>query len=280
MLSYRHAFHAGNFADVLKHVVLLRLLVYLVHKDAPLLYLDTHAGAGTYKLDAPQADRTGEYREGIGRLWRQGGLPEALRQYVDLVRSFNTDGKLRNYPGSPRIAGQLLRQQDRLEFCELHRNDYALLEATFRGDRRVHCHAGDGFAVATARLPPSERRALVFIDPSYEMKGDYSRVVEALLRMHRRFASGVYALWYPLVDRRLTAALKSGVADSDLRDVLNLELIREAGPSKAGMRGCGMFVVNSPWTLKAELPPALEALARLLAGPRGANFTVEQFIPE
>ena len=280
MLSYRHAFHAGNFADVFKHVVLIRILAYLVHKDAPLLYLDTHAGAGTYALDAPQAGRTGEYREGIARLWRQSELPAALREYVELVRSFNPDGKLRNYPGSPRIAADLLRQQDRLEFCELHKSDYALLEAGFRGDRRVHCQAGDGFAVATARLPPMERRALVFIDPSYEMKGDYARVVEALLGMHRRFATGVYALWYPLVDRRLTEALKSRVADSDLRNVLNLELVREADPSRAGMRGCGMFVVNPPWTLKAELQPALDALARLLAGPRGANVTVEQVSPE
>lgn len=280
MLSYRHAFHAGNFADVFKHVILVRVLAYLTQKDAPLFCLDTHAGAGAYALDAPAAEQTGEYREGVGRLWGQAGLPAALEKYLELVHSFNADGELRSYPGSPRIAAWLLRRQDRLELCELHKSDYALLEATFRGDDRVRCYPDDGFRVGAARLPPRERRGLVFIDPSYEMKDDYMQVVDALLKMHRRFATGVYALWYPLVDRRLTESLKSRVAGTGLRDVLNLELVRDIDPGKPGMRGCGMFIVNPPWTLKADMEPVLNELARRFVGASGASATVEQFLPE
>lgn len=280
MLGYRHAYHAGNFADVLKHVVLIQALVYLARKDAPLLYLDTHAGAGSYALGSPQAEQTGEYRHGIGLLWREAGLAAPLERYAELVRSFNTGNTLRIYPGSPRIAQRLLRPQDRLELCELHKSDYALLEAFFRGDRRVQCHPTDGFTTALARLPPRERRGLVFIDPSYELKSDYARAVEALQSMHRRFATGVYILWYPLVDRRLTESLKSRVAESGIRDVLDLELVRDTDPAQSGMRGCGLFVVNPPWTLKADMEPALDELARRFPGPRRATATIEQFLPE
>jgi 23S rRNA (adenine2030-N6)-methyltransferase len=280
MLGYRHVFHAGNFADVFKHVVLVHTLAYLVRKDAPLLYLDTHAGAGSSALASSQAEQTGEYRDGVGLLWPEADLAAPLERYLELVRSFNSGGALRTYPGSPRIAQRLLRPQDRLEFCELHNSDYALLEAMFRDDGRVQCHAGDGLTTALARLPPRERRGLVFIDPSYELKGDYGRVVESLRMMHRRFATGVYALWYPLVDRRLTEVLKSSVAESGIRDVLNLELVRDTDPARSGMRGCGMFVVNPPWTLKADMEPALDELARRFSGPRGVTATVEQFLPE
>lgn len=280
MLGYRHAFHAGNFADVFKHVVLVRMLDYLAGKEAPLLYLDTHAGAGSCALGSPQAERTGEYSHGIALLWREAGLPAALERYVELVRSFNTDGALRSYPGSPRIAARLLRRQDRLDLCELHRADFALLEAAFRDDRRVQCHAGDGFTTARARLPPRERRGLVFVDPSYELKEDYARVVDALQAMHRRFATGVYALWYPLVDRRLTESLKSRVAQTGIRDVLNLELVRDTDPAKSGLRGCGMFVVNPPYTLRTDMQPALDELARLFAGPHPARTTIQQYLPE
>lgn len=280
MLSYRHAFHAGNFADVLKHVVLARVIACLLRKDAPLLYLDTHAGAGAYDLRSEPAQRTGEYREGIGRLWTRTGLSGPLREYVALVRAFNADGELFSYPGSPRIAQQLLRRQDRLELCELHPSDYSALRNLVRGDRRAHCHAEDGFKLALAKLPPIERRGLVFIDPSYEMKEDYARVVEMLRKLYRRFATGVFTLWYPLVDRRLTDSLTTGIASSGLRDVLRLELTLETDVTKPGMRGCGLFVVNPPWTLAAEMRPVLEELGQYLAGPRPARTAVEQFLPE
>lgn len=280
MLSYRHAFHAGNFADVLKHVALVRILAYLVQKDAPLLYLDTHAGAGDYDLRSPQAGQTSEYRDGIGRLWGATGLPPAAEEYVGLVREMNLDGELRRYPGSPGIAQHMLRRQDRLELCELHSTDVALLQEAFRDDRRVHCHAGDGFELARAKLPPLERRGLVFIDPSYEIKDDYARVTDALCSLHRRFETGVYMLWYPLIDRRSTESLKSAMAGSGLRDVLNLELILDTSAKARGMHGCGLFVVNPPWTLRADMEPVLADLAQRLAGPSPARATVEQFLPE
>ena len=280
MLSYRHAFHAGNFADVLKHVVLIRLLAWLVRKEAPLLYLDTHAGAGEYDLRSAQAGQTGEFRDGIGRLWQATGLPSPLEEYVGLVRAFNGDGELRRYPGSPRIAQRMLRRQDRLELCELHTSDFATLEDLFRGDRRVRCHADDGFRVAMARLPPRERRGLVFIDPSYEVKDDYQRAIDALCAMNRRFATGVYALWYPMVDRRSTESLKSALEASGLRDVLEIELSLDTPGRTRGMTGCGLFVVNPPWTLATEMKAALDELTRRLAGPRPAHGSVRQFLPE
>lgn len=166
MLGYRHAFHAGNFADVFKHVVLVRVLDCLTGKAASLRYVDTHAGAGSCPLGSPQAERTGEYRDGIALLWQETGLSAPLERYVELVRSFNADGALRTYPGSPRIAARLLRRQDRLDICELHKTDFELLQAVFRGDRRVQCHTDDGFTTALALLTPLERRGLVFVDPS------------------------------------------------------------------------------------------------------------------
>lgn len=280
MLSYRHAFHAGNFADVMKHVVLMCLISHLVRKEAPLLYLDTHAGAGLYDLDSPPAQQTGEYRDGIGLLWQLADFAEPLREYVDLVKGFNDGGRLHRYPGSPCIAHRMLRAVDRLEFFELHPRDFALLENRFRGARRVFCHAGDGFELAPGRLPPLERRGLVFIDPSYEIKTDYTGVVDALLEMHRRFTTGVYALWYPLVDSRLTGALKSAFRQSGLRDVLNLELALEQDAARPGLRGCGMFVVNPPWTLAADMEPVLQDLALRFSRGRPTRARVETFLPE
>ncbi|HEX7718286.1 MAG TPA: 23S rRNA (adenine(2030)-N(6))-methyltransferase RlmJ, partial [Woeseiaceae bacterium] len=203
MLSYRHAYHAGNFADVMKHTVLVQLLQYLTRKTTPLCYIETHAGAGAYDLQSAYAAKTGEYQDGIGLFWNDASLPGAMQTYLDLVRTANPNGKLRRYPGSPLIAQRLLRAQDRLELYELHSSDFALLEHEFRDARRVRCYQADGLLTAIAMVPPLEKRGLVFIDPSYEVKDEYQRVVETLQRMHRRFATGVYALWYPVTDRRV-----------------------------------------------------------------------------
>lgn len=280
MLSYRHAFHAGNFADVLKQVVLMQLTGYLTRKDAALFYLDTHAGAGDYDLRSAYAEKTGEYRSGIGALWHAGELSEDLQAYVELIRTFNAGTELRTFPSCARLAERLLRPQDRLELCELHATDFALLEQVFRGDRRVHCRNGDGFGIANAVLPPRERRGLVFIDPSYEMKGDFGRVCREVQGMYRRFASGVYALWYPLIDRRRNESLRDCLRRSGLRDVLHLEIVLERDAGRAGMRGCGMFVVNPPFTLKTRMEPVMHELARHFTGPRPGVVTVEQFAAE
>ena len=203
MLSYRHGFHAGNHADVLKHVALVALLRDLTRKDKPLVVLDTHAGAGTYSLEQGFAVRNAEFRDGIAMLWERNDLPEPVADYRDQVRFVNPDGVLRHYPGSPRIALGVLRPQDRLRLFELHGTEAKILAQQFAQDsRRVTVTAGDGFAGLKAVLPPPSRRGLVLIDPSYELASDYRAVVTALREGMQRFATGTFAVWYPLLQRR------------------------------------------------------------------------------
>jgi 23S rRNA (adenine2030-N6)-methyltransferase len=280
MLSYRHAYHAGNFADVMKHAVLLPLLGYLTQKAAPLCYIDTHAGAGSYDLRSEHAEKTREYRYGIEVLWSDRSLPDPLQSFVDVVRTFNRGGALRYYPGSAVIAQQLLRRQDRLELCEMHTSDFALLESAFRGDRRVHCHQGDGFRIGLGKLPPIEKRGLVFMDPSYELKEDHRRVFDTVEAMCRRFATGVYALWYPVIDNRAVEALRHNFLESRLRNVLNLELVIEPDARRPGMRGCGMVIVNPPWTLAEVAEPMLSVLAERLGRNGYGSFSIDQWVAE
>ncbi|MBM4190435.1 MAG: 23S rRNA (adenine(2030)-N(6))-methyltransferase RlmJ, partial [Betaproteobacteria bacterium] len=265
MLSYRHAFHAGNHADVLKHLVLVRLLRYLNQKDKPYWYIDTHAGAGVYGLDAGYSTKNAEHEQGIARLWKQTDLPEPLADYVDLIRALNPSGDLKLYPGSPYLARQLLRPEDRMRLFELHTTDIELLGRTFQGQRRVQVTLGNGFAGLKSLLPPPPRRALTLIDPSYEERSDYLHVVEALKDSLKRFATGIYAIWYPLLGRadaqRLPERLR-GVAQSWL-DV-RLEVYKPV-VGEYGMYGSGLVIINPPWTLEAELRACLPLLKDLLA---------------
>ncbi len=278
MLSYQHGFHAGNFADVLKHVILVRALQYLTRKDKPLFYLDTHAAAGAYALDSEAAIKTGEYRDGIGRLWELPDLPPPLAEYVRLVRLCNGPGALRRYPGSPWFARQLLRQTDRLTLCELHVNEYAALKRRMAGDRRIKVVREDGFKSAITLLPPREKRGLILLDPPYEIKHDYELVVQTLVNAHRRFAQGVYALWYPVVERQRIDALESAIRSSKLRDVQLLELGIEPDHCGIGMTSSGMILVNPPWSLRDEMTPVLSYLANRLSDQ--GYWRVEQLIPE
>ena len=201
MLSYRHGFHAGNHADVLKHVALVALLRMLTRKDKPVFVFDTHAGAGMYSLEQGFAVKNAEFRDGIAALWERNDLPEPVADYVDQVRAVNADGVLRHYPGSPRIALGVLRPQDRLRLFELHSTEGHILAQQFAQDgRRVAVTAGDGFAGLKAVLPPQSRRGLVLIDPSYELASDYRAVATALRDGMQRFATGTYAVWYPLLN--------------------------------------------------------------------------------
>lgn len=265
MLSYRHAFHAGNHADVLKHMVLVELIGHLRQKDKPFWYIDTHAGAGMYALDTPTALKTAEFRDGIGRLWIQDNLPAPVQAYVDQVRQLNRSGKLLRYPGSPQIALQLLRPADRLHLFDLHSTDSRLLQKEYAGDRRIRALAGDGFAGMKALLPPQPRRALVLIDPSYEDRQDYRQVVDALDDALRRFATGVYMVWYPLLSKREAVRLPGALAALRDRDWLQVEVqVKAPSEDGVGMHGSGLFVFNPPWTLPAMLEATLPALVRLL----------------
>jgi len=274
MLSYRHAFHAGNHADVLKHVVEVALLRHLTRKDTPLTVIDTHAGAGSYSLEAGYAVRNAEFRRGIGRLWSRAGLPEVVQEYVEQVRAWNPDGVLRRYPGSPQIALQMLRPQDRLRCFELHPTDAAALRQHFGGaGRRVSVVAGDGFAGLKSLLPPPSRRALVIVDPSYELAAHYREVRAALRDALQRFATGVYAVWYPQLQRREAAELPPALERLAPGDWLLASLsVRAPAADGFGMHGSGVFVVNPPWGLENVLREALPALAGALGEDAGASF--------
>jgi 23S rRNA (adenine2030-N6)-methyltransferase len=277
MLSYRHAFHAGNHADVLKHLILIEIAEYLAEKPAPFWIIDTHAGAGRYALDSAHASKLGEYRDGVGRLWEAKGLPKAALNYLDFVKMLNPDGQLRHYPGSPWLARQLLRDSDRLRLYEMHSTDSRILHECFKGSgREVAITDGDGFAGLKAILPPPPRRALVLIDPSYETKNDYMAVVKALQDAMKRFATGTYALWYPMLSkvesRQLPDKLKRLGATNWLHATLEVKAPARDG---FGMHGSGMFIINPPWTLEKTLHDTLPTLATLLAQGDGAKYTLE-----
>jgi 23S rRNA (adenine2030-N6)-methyltransferase len=269
MLSYRHGFHAGNHGDVLKHAVLALLLEALTGKPTPLAYLETHAGIGRYRLDSETAQKTGEYAQGIGRLWDADDVPAVARPYLDAVHALNPDGVLHSYPGSPEVARSLLRDTDRMLLAELHTNDYPLLKATYRYDRRVAVHHMDGYRALKGFLPPRENRGLVLIDPSYEVKGEYGQAADALVAAQRRWRNGVFALWYPVVERATVAGLEQRLRAAGLPKFTGAELCI-ADDGAPGMSGSGLFIVNTPWRLDERLRELLPWLHARLA-PSGAG---------
>jgi 23S rRNA (adenine2030-N6)-methyltransferase len=271
MLSYRHAFHAGNFADVLKHVVLMQLLEYLGKKDQPFCCIDTHAGAGDYVLDSAYALKNSEFENGIGKLWQHSDLPDAVASYVALIKRANNNGKMTHYLGSPLIIQQLLRKQDRLFLYELHSTEVDLLTTAIGRDKCVKVFHADGLKNSVGLLPPQERRGLILIDPSYELKTDYIEVVNALRAMHKRFATGTYALWYPVVDRRRNQALERALQTSGIKNIQLFELGIAADTDEHGMTASGLIIINPPWTLIAQMQTVLPWLAELL-GNNGAGF--------
>jgi len=277
MLSYRHAFHAGNHADVLKHLVLLQIAEYMAEKPAPFWIIDTHAGAGCYALESAHATKLGEYRDGIGRLWDKKGLPTAAVNYLEFVKMLNPDGKLRHYPGSPWLASQSMRESDRLRLYELHSTDVELLKNNFKdAGRQITVTAGDGFVGLKAILPPPPRRALVLIDPSYETKDDYVNVVKGLQEALKRFATGTYVVWYPMLSKIESRKLPDKLKRLGAANWLNVTL-EVCAPSKDGygMNGSGLFIINPPWSLEKTLRETLPKLTEILAQGEGAQFRLE-----
>jgi 23S rRNA (adenine2030-N6)-methyltransferase len=277
MLSYRHGFHAGNHADVLKHVVLVHLLRHLAQKDKAFWCIDTHAGAATYALDEGYATKNAEFETGIGRLWARTDLPAAVEDYVAQVRTLNPDGALRLYPGSPQLANQLLRPRDRLRMFELHSTESDLLQRYFRdaGPRAIAA-AGDGFAGLKAVLPPPSRRGLVLIDPPYEDKGDYRHVLAALRDGLQRFATGVYAVWYPQVQRRESRLFPDALGRLAARDRVHVTLtVKAPAAGGFGLHGSGLYILNPPWTLPGMLRETMPYLVRVLGQDTGAAFSLD-----
>lgn len=286
MFSYRHAFHAGNHADVLKHCIAVECIDYMRQKDTAFWYIDTHAGAGGYELDGKWADKTGEYETGIGRLWDRKDLPEALADYVTLVREFNPDGKLRYYPGSPYFALQLLGDRDRLRLFEMHPTEQEVLRENFEAQgkavaRRTMIFSADGFSGLKTILPPAARRGFTLIDPSYEDKRDYSRVGTTMQEALDRFPTGTYAVWYPLVQRRESGQMpdrlrRLQIGGQPIKNWVNASLtISDPVPGGMGLHGSGMFIVNPPYKLHDTLKDVMPYLVKHLGQDKGASFVLE-----
>jgi 23S rRNA (adenine2030-N6)-methyltransferase len=275
-VNYRHAFHAGNHADVLKHAVLARVLQHMLEKPKPFLFLDTHAGIARYDLEAEAAKKTGEAEEGIRKLWDLDPWPPALRPYLSLVRRINREW-LRWYPGSPGIARLLMRPEDRIELCELHPEDAQALKRATSGDRRVTVRREDGYHALKSLLPPKERRGVVLVDPPYEARDEAEKVAKGLRRAHRRFATGTYLLWYPIKDRPPVEALHESLKATGARRQLVAELWIYEPLSPMILAGSGLVIVNPPFKLENWLGEALPAMARTF---NAQDYKVAWLVPE
>jgi len=280
VLSYRHSFHAGNFADVLKHTVSTSILNYMLKKDKPFCYLDTHSGCGAYSLNSDQALKTNEFANGILPLWGRHDLPAPIAAYLDQVIKFNGKGQLAFYPGSPSIALQMLRDQDRMFLFELHPNEFTTMRENFSGNRQIKMANDDGLTGLIAKMPPKERRGFILIDPSYEIKTEYQEVVDTLIQAHKRFSTGTYALWYPVVDRQTINVLLHNLQHSGIKNIQLFELGLSDDSAEKGMTATGMVVINPPWTLKKEMEASLPFLADTL-GQNGQGFyRIETLVEE
>jgi len=279
MLSYRHAFHAGNHADVLKHYVLGLVLAHTAQKDKPFWYIDTHAGAGMYSLDIGYATQNAEFEQGINKLIAANNLPKPLADYVAQIQSFNTSS-LKLYPGSPMIAQQYLRADDKMRLFELHPSDCKLLIENFMGQgKQVKIEMQDGFAGIKACLPPPPRRAVVLIDPPYEDKQDYQRVINMIKDSLTRFATGTYMVWYPLLQRPEPAQMLENLMKLNVPNWLHVSMTVEApSPEGYGMHGSGLFIMNPPWTLPNVLAETMPRLTQLLALDETASYTLDSQI--
>lgn len=281
MLSYRHSFHAGNHADVLKHIVLMLIIESLQQKDKGFYYLDTHSGVGRYRLFSEEAEKTAEFEEGILRLWGKTDLPEEVQRYVSQIKKINYGGKeLRYYAGSPLIAAQMLRPQDRALLTELHPADFPLLRNNFKEFANVVTKREDGFQQLKATLPPKERRGLVLIDPPYELKEDYDLVVKAIEEGYKRFATGVYAIWYPVVLRQQTKRIVKGLEATGIRKILQIELAVRPDSDQRGMTASGMIVINPPWQLESQMKKILPYLTQTLVPEGTSSWKVSWITPE
>ena len=273
-MNYRHIFHAANFADVLKHVVLVHVLELLTAKNKPICVIDTHAGAGAYDLGSATARRSGEAQAGFARLAGRRDLPPTVARYRALVRAFadkfgDSPGAIAHYPGSPRLARAVLRPADRLVVCELHAEQARLLKREFAGDRQVDVRHEDGYALLKSLLPPKERRGLVLIDPPYEARDELARLARHLRQAHRRFATGVYLVWYPIKDQPAVAVFRAAIAGMGWAQVLDAGIAIGPVAADGPLNACGLLLINPPWRSEAMLKAVLPYLAEAFAAKAG-----------
>jgi 23S rRNA (adenine2030-N6)-methyltransferase len=276
MLSYQHGYHAGNFADVLKHAALCSLLTYLAQKDKPLFYLETHAGKGLYDLTDRQAEKTGEYKLGVEPIWaNKNKLPPSFAPYISILKKLNTQSALTRYPGSPYMAIELLRHIDRLYLCELHPREYDALSTLPHLNKRVHSSNQDGIEALNSLLPPIEKRGLIFVDPSYEVKDEYKTIPKAIKQSYSRFSTGVYCIWYPIINSHLCEQFIRRMQSIEAKNALRVEFLQNpALPS--GMNGCGLWLINPPFTFAAEIESILSTLKKYFNPPR-SSYIIETY---
>jgi len=280
MLSYRHIYHAGNHADILKHITMSQICRHFIKKDSPFFYLDTHAGIGQYELNSEQAQKNKEYHSGISRLFSESAVPEAVEGLLEIVRDMNPTDQLEYYPGSPKVVDYYTRQKDKLHLCELHPNDYPLLAALFPQKRKANVVKENGFAAVKAMLPPPQKRGFVLMDPPYEVKKDYQFVVKSLEEGYIRFPQGTFAIWYPVLGRQQADHLLKSVKATNIRNILLLELNVRDTEKERGMAGSGMIIVNPPWTLEQDAREFMPFLSKTLAEDQEANYQITWITPE
>lgn len=279
MLSYRHAFHAGNFADVLKHSVLSLVLEYMCRKEKAYYYIDSHSGAGMYSLEDESAQKTGEYKAGIAKLISLNSFPEALNPYLELIKSINNEKELTLYPGSPAIAKAYSRRQDSAHLFELHPTDINYLTDYCARWNKSHVNQKDGYQGVLSLLPPPNRRGVVLIDPPYELKEDYKKAVNTIIKGYKKFATGTYILWYPVVKRSFINQMQEQFTNSPIKNVLQVEYCQAEDTEEYGMTGTGLFIVNPPWTLEKQMNEVLPFLKETLS-THNSSFSVSKIIEE
>ena len=280
MLSYRHLYHAGNFADVFKHALLTRLLLALNAKDKPYCYLDTHAGLGVYDLAHPWAFKAREYENGISKLWERTDVPELMQPWLGAVKAENPSGRLRFYPGSPLIAKQLMRPADRMVLTELNKTDFDILRGVFHDEKRVSVQCMDAYQGLKAYLPPAERRGLVLIDSGFDRSREFDRIVKALKEAHARWATGMYAIWYPVMEPAPMRDFYGSLERSGIRKVLKIEFAIRKPTEAEFMSACGLVVVTPPWHFDDEAKAIVAYLAKTLGQDGQGRGEVRWLVPE
>ena len=280
MLAYRHQFHAGNFADVFKHALLAQLVLGMTRKDKPFFYLDTHAGIGQYDLLHEWARKNAEHKDGVMRVWGRDDVPHEMQPYFDALHAENPGGTLRFYPGSPALVRRLIRAQDRMVLTELNPKDSEELAVLYTRDRQVTVELADGYMGLNAHLPPKERRGLIFIDSSFDRAREFKRLTDALILGQRKFATGVYALWYPLMDPASMRSFERSIEATGIRKVLQIEINVFGDDWTLGMRGCGMIIVNPPFGFEAVAQAIAGWTQPLLANGRVPPWRVSWLVPE
>ncbi|WP_068086267.1 23S rRNA (adenine(2030)-N(6))-methyltransferase RlmJ [Polycladidibacter stylochi] len=286
-MNYRHIYHAGNIGDVLKHIVQANIIRYLQKKEAPFRVFDTHAGIGLYDLTSEEAQKTGEWQAGVGKVLtakQEKKIPASveavLAPWLTTITDMNEQGTITCYPGSPEISRRLLRKQDRLTLTELHPNDFEQLKHNFGGDKKTKLIQLDAWLALGSFLPPRERRGLVLVDPAYEVEDEFERLEQATAKAYKKWATGVYALWFPVKDPRSVKRLSQGLKAKGVKNLLSVELSAGRISPDQPMRSSGMFIINPPYTLKQQLDCALPWLTKCLAQSNEAYFKLEQLIPE